>query len=150
MQNALNVPVNTNISVNFNMDMDETTINDSTFVVNARCTGLHQGTISYNSQTRTATFDPAEDFDVGEVVTIVLTSGIKSIQGFRLDSRVWSFTVKVADGTGSGFSAQSVYPVGDGPRAIYAALSQFCPCLVRYVQDAAYIQKHQYLLKASL
>ena len=36
MQNELNVPANTNISVTFDMEMDETTVNDSTFVVNAR------------------------------------------------------------------------------------------------------------------
>ena len=52
-QNELNVPVSTNISVTFNVNMDETTINDSTFVVNARCTGLHLGTMTYDGPTKT-------------------------------------------------------------------------------------------------
>jgi hypothetical protein len=121
IQNALNVPVNLNISVTFNRDMDETSLNDSTFVVNARCTGLHHGTISYNSQTRTATFDPDEDFDEGEVVTVVLTSGIKCSQGFPICSKVWSFTVEVGDGSGNGFAPHTVYQTGDSTFSVFAA-----------------------------
>lgn len=53
-QNELNVPTSTDISVIFDFDVDETTIDNSTFVVNARSTGLHQGTITYDSLTKTA------------------------------------------------------------------------------------------------
>ena len=83
-QNELNVPVNTNISVTFDIDMDSITINDSTFVVNARSTGLHLGTFTYDSLSKAATFDPVDDFHVGEVVTVVLTAGIQSYQRFQL------------------------------------------------------------------
>ena len=120
-QNELNVPVNTNISVTFDTDMDEATINNSTFVVHARSTGLHQGTITYDSPSRTATLDPFEDFDVGEVVTVVLTTGIESSGGTPLDnSYVWSFTVAADDGTGI-FGTGSAYAVGDHPMSVYAA-----------------------------
>jgi hypothetical protein len=85
-QNELNVSVHTNISVIFDVEMDETTINDSTFVVNARSTGLHLGTITYDGPTETATFDPMQDFEEGEVVTVVLTTGIQSSGGASLDS----------------------------------------------------------------
>ncbi len=120
-QNELNVPVSTDISVTFDKDMDETTINDSTFVVNAMFTGLHRGMISYNSQTRTAIFDPSSDFDEGEVVTVVLTTDIRSSQGVPLDSSyVWSFTNVVNDGAGA-FVLDSAYPVGDWPTQIFAA-----------------------------
>jgi hypothetical protein len=94
-QNELNVPVTADISVVFNVDMDETTINDSTFVVNAWSTGLHQGIITYSSGTKTATLAPSEDFDEGEIVTVVLTTEIQSSQGVPLDSSyVWSFTTE--------------------------------------------------------
>ena len=120
-QNELNVPVNTNISVTFDVDMDESTINDSTFVVNARSTGLHLGTISYDGPTRTATFDPPSDFDVGEVVTVVLTTNIQSSEGIPLDSSyVWSFTI-VVDNGGACFAPDSVYPVGGWPKSVFAA-----------------------------
>jgi hypothetical protein len=120
-QNALNVRLSTNISVTFDVDMDETTIDDSTFVVNARSTGLHAGTISYDGPSRTATFNPVEDFDEGEVVTVALTSGIESSGGVPLDSAyLWSFTSAVDDGSGT-FAAHSVYPVGGAPRSVFSA-----------------------------
>ncbi len=120
-QNELNVPVSTNVSVTFDLDMDETTINDSTFVVNARSTGLHEGAITYDGPSRTATFDPLDDFEEGEVVTVVLTTGIQSSGGTPLDSSyAWSFTLVVNDGSGT-FAPHSVYPVGHGPLSIFAA-----------------------------
>jgi len=121
MQNELNVSINASISVTFDVDMDSTTINDSAFVVNVRSTGLHQGTITYDSLTRTATFDPSNDFAVGEVVTVVLTTDIQSSEGIPLDeSYVWSFTIAVNNGGGT-FAPDSVYPAGDGPRSVFAA-----------------------------
>jgi hypothetical protein len=120
-QNALNVPINSNISVTFDIDMDATTINDSTFVVNAWSTGLHQGTITYDSPTKTANLDPDSDFVVGEIVTVVLTTDIQSSQGVPLESSyVWSFTALVNDGSGT-FLHDSVYSVGMDPRSISSA-----------------------------
>ena len=120
-QNQLNVPVSTNISVTFDTDMDESTINDSTFVVNARSTGLRPGSITYDGPTKTATFDPFEDLEEGEVVTVVLTTGIESSGGAPLDSSyAWSFTLAVYDGSGT-FSSHSVYPVGTEPVSVFSA-----------------------------
>ncbi len=120
-QNELNVPVDTNISVTFDVDMNPLTINETSFIVNARSTGLHQGTITYDSQTKTATSDPLEDFDEGEAVTVVLTTDIQSSEGTPLDSSyAWSFTIIVMDGSGI-FTPDSVYPVGDWPRSVFAA-----------------------------
>ena len=121
VQNELNVPVSPNISVTFNTTMDSTTINDTTFVVNARSTGLHQGTISYNNLARTATLDPLEDFDEGEVVTVVLTADIQSSQGIPLDSSyVWSFTIAVNHGQGT-FAPHSDYAVQTWPNSVFPA-----------------------------
>jgi hypothetical protein len=120
-QNELNVPISTNISATFDVDMDEATINDSTFVVNARSTGLHAGTITYDEPTRTASFDPTEDFEEGEVVSVVLTTSIKSSEGISLDSiYCWSFTLEVSNGAGA-FATDSSYSVGDNPQSVFAA-----------------------------
>ena len=120
-QNALDVPISTSVSVTFDVDMDETTINDSTFVVNSRSTGLHLGSITYDCPTKTATFDPVEDFDEGEVVTVVLTTDMQSSGGIPLDSSyVCSFTVEANDGSGT-FGPPSVYQAGAEPRSVYAA-----------------------------
>ncbi|MEE9554407.1 MAG: FG-GAP-like repeat-containing protein [candidate division Zixibacteria bacterium] len=100
-QNELDVSVNTDISVTFDIDMDEATINNSTFVVNARSSGLSEGTITYDAPSRTATFDPIEDLDAGEVVTVVLTTVIQSSGGETLEQGFsWSFTLDVIETPG--------------------------------------------------
>ena len=120
-KNELNVPVQTNILVTFDVDMDETTINNSSFTVNASSTGLHQGNITYNSGTRTATFDPLIDFFPGEVVTVTLTTEIQSSEGAPLDGPyVWSFTTEVANSHGT-FAPAVNYVPGDGPCYVFSA-----------------------------
>jgi hypothetical protein len=120
-QNELNVAVDTHISVTFDIDMDSTTFNDSTFVVNARSTGLHPGTITYDGPSKTATFDPVEDFEEGEAVTVALTTVVESYDGIPLDNAyTWSFTSLVDDGSGT-FAPHSVYPAGDGARSVFSA-----------------------------
>ena len=120
-QNQLNVSVNNNVSVTFDIDMDQTTIDDSSFVLNARCAGLRDGTISYNVPAKTATFDPACDFLAGEVVTVMLSRDIRSSEGMPMDSSfAWSFTVAVGAGTGT-FDPDASYAVGDSPRSVFAA-----------------------------
>jgi hypothetical protein len=119
VQNALNVPVSTNISVTFNTPMNPATINHSTFIVDARSTGRHiLGWIDYDDPTRTATFIPALEFDEGEVVTVVLTTGIESSTGRHLAGYAWSFTtVAKRDCT---FTPHLDYAAGDGPVSVFA------------------------------
>jgi hypothetical protein len=122
-QNELNAPVSTDILVTFDVDMDSTTINGSTFVVNGELTGFHQGTVTYDSLSKTAILDPDIDFDVGEVVTVVLTSDIRSVEGIPLNddtSYVYSFTVRALDGYATFFS-DSIHPVGNNPRSLCAS-----------------------------
>ena len=120
-QNELNVPVSANISATFYIDMDATTINDSTFIVNARSSGKHQGSVSYDSLNRTATFNPSSDFKPGELVTAILTKDMKSSQGVPpCTNCVWSFTTAVHDGAGI-YWPRTNYSVGDRPHDILAA-----------------------------
>jgi hypothetical protein len=123
--NELNVPVDSDISVTFSIGMDSTTIDNSSFIVNARSTGLHQGTVHYDtlndSLIKMATLDPSVDFEEGEVVTVVLTTDIKSHGGTPLSkSYIWSFTVVAGNGTGA-FSSHSEYSVGSSPIWVIAA-----------------------------
>jgi hypothetical protein len=121
IQNALDVPINTNISVIFDIDMDPTTICDSTFVVNAWSTGLHIGTITYDSPTKTATLNPNVDFKEGEIVTVALTTDIKSSAGATMESSyVWSFTTKAEDGTAC-FAPATNYNTGDASVSVFCA-----------------------------
>lgn len=120
-QNELNVNQSTDISVTFNVDMDEATIDYSSFVVSARSTGLHAGTISYDNPSKTATFNPTEDFDEGELVSVSLARDIESAQGSAMDtSYVWCFTVVAGEGSAE-FAEDSVYATGTLPQAVHAA-----------------------------
>jgi len=121
VQNALNISKNTNISATFNQDMNDSTINDSTFIVHSFQTGLHTGIYSYDTGTKTATFDPDNNFTVGEIVTITLTTGIENITGDTLTSPYeWSFTIEVDGGSGE-FAAKVDYGAGDRPYSVFSS-----------------------------
>ena len=66
--NELDVSIGSDVSVTFDVAMDSSTFTADNFVVYAQSTGMHPGTIEYNSSTRTATLDPDDDFDYGELV----------------------------------------------------------------------------------
>jgi hypothetical protein len=120
-QNQLHVDTNTNISVTFGEDMDETTINSFTFIVHSRTTGSCEGTITYSSDTRTATFDPLEPFRAGDMVMVTLTTGIESSEGAPLENGyVWSFTVRSWLGTVD-FPPRLDFPAGNGAHGICGA-----------------------------
>jgi predicted NUDIX family NTP pyrophosphohydrolase len=121
LQNALNISKSTNISVTFNEDMNDSTINDSTFIVYSFRTGLHTGTYSYDTGTNAATLDPDNDFAVGDIVTVILTTHIENATGNTLTSPYeWSFTIEAEGGSGK-FAAKVDYGAGDGPRSVFSA-----------------------------
>ncbi len=110
-QNELNVAPNTGIAARFSEDIDQATIDSSTFLVCGEFSGSHRGSISYDDLSRTATLDPYHDFAAGEQVTVVLTSGIESLISDPLDDYFWSFTTAAAVGPGI-FAPPNVYVSG--------------------------------------
>ena len=97
-QNQLDMPAGTDITATFDIDMDPATSNDSTFIVSGRSSGPRSGTISYDGPSRTATFDPAGDFQAGEAVNIILTDRINSSTGDSLVSGyTWQFAIETDD-----------------------------------------------------
>jgi hypothetical protein len=120
VQNAVNVAPGTNISVTFDDDMDPSSINDTTFIAMGNFSGLHPGVISYNNGTLTATLNPGSDFTVGEIVTIMLTSGIIDTAGIPITGFVWNFTIVAPRGVGA-FAAPQYSPANTGPNGIIIA-----------------------------
>lgn len=99
-QNELNVPNSSDISVTFDTDMDARTINESSFITYSASRGIHRGQITYDDAARRATLDPFDDFDSGNLVTVILTTDIRTPDGHPLPkSFVWSFTSTVHGGT---------------------------------------------------
>ena len=119
-QNELNVLYGTDVSAIFSVDMDSSTINSLTFRAHGNLTGLHTGTVSYDSASKLATLNPDNDFTYGEVVTSILTKDIQSFYGDSLEGYVWQFT-SIVDG-GSGLFAPPVdYAVNNYPNSVITA-----------------------------
>jgi len=89
--NAVGVPRGTNIMVTFGAAAAPGTDWNSSFVVHGSLSGLIGGSFSYDTVSRTATFDPTVDFAPGEVVSITLTSGIATASGHTLPPFAWAF-----------------------------------------------------------
>ncbi len=91
-QNALNVSVNSTITVYTDQLMDAATIDTNTMVVSGNFTGLITG--AYSTVDSSTTFTPSQPFMVGEKISITLTTGIQSGGGTPMASPyTWEFTV---------------------------------------------------------
>lgn len=112
--NTSNVPLNKVISVTFNVAMDASTINSSTFTLKQGATSVN-GTIAYEGTT--ATFTPTSPLIAGTTYSVSVTTGIKSISGFALTSNdSWTFT--------TGINATGLAAVNLGTAANYVILAK--------------------------
>jgi len=118
--NGANVPADADISVTFDIAMDESSFDANSFVVTGNRTGRHSGSYSYNGPGKTATFNPDYDFATGELVTVAVNDGAQSSQSVPLEKNsTWSFTVVVTEGAGQ-FGGYSTVDVGTSPSAVAA------------------------------
>ncbi|UCC81178.1 MAG: VCBS repeat-containing protein [Candidatus Zixiibacteriota bacterium] len=121
-QNEVSAAITSNITVTFDMFIHPGSINDSTFVVHSRFFGLLGGNLTYNNNTLTSTFDPDEDFMVGDYISVVLTTGITSPGGIPMsNSYGWSFTIQALPPDGPAFFLNQICPVNGNPWAITTA-----------------------------
>jgi hypothetical protein len=118
-QNAISISPSTNMTVTFSEAMDTSSFDNGTFVVNGSLTGLHSGTLSFDSTLSVVTYTPDNILAEGEKVSVVLTTGIMNGSSTPLTtSFVWTFTTSVTIGTGY-FSLDSVYTVDSLPHSIF-------------------------------
>ncbi|MBT8382980.1 MAG: VCBS repeat-containing protein [Ignavibacteria bacterium] len=90
----------TEIAINFNSSFDINSINDTTFQVWGRWSGVHKGTISISNDSTTLHFDPDKNFFYGEWITVSLSKGIKDKEGNFLPSGfAWNFWIRTLPGT---------------------------------------------------
>ena len=119
--NALNVAKNTNITITFTTDINQSTLSNSTIKINGSLSGLRSSNFNYNSSTKTATISPNTPFIVGELVTVALTRGIKNANGDSLSTGYsWSFTIKTNACSGL-FYESSTTGVGNTPWGVAVA-----------------------------
>ena len=100
-KNELDVAANSSIVVQFSDNINGATIDNNSFNVDGSMIGKIAGSYS-GGGTNTITFDPASNFEYGEVINVTLTSGIQSTGGDPLAAPyTWQFVVQAVDGPGT-------------------------------------------------
>jgi len=100
-QHALNVAPDSPIIITFSDDMNPASLNNATVKVNASQSGRHfSSNINYNGATRELTFDPDDDFLIGEQVNVTMTTGVENTAGDTLPVPYqWNFTTQALNGS---------------------------------------------------
>ncbi|MFC2124526.1 LamG-like jellyroll fold domain-containing protein [Bacteroidota bacterium] len=120
-QNAGHVNKNENVSVSFSIDVDQASVDSTTFTVRGGYTGQYGGTYSVDNGLNTATFNPTNPFKPGETIWITLTQGITGLGGDSLlQAYNTSFTVETTTGKAI-FSKLSDDTVGLAPTHVITA-----------------------------
>ncbi len=121
VQFELDVLKSGDISSTFNMDLNGSSIDSSTFLLYGTQTGPHPGVVTYNSGTITATIDPDLDFIDGEMVTALLTKDVQATTGVYLNGFSWNFTAEVTTPSSGTFGTANNYTAGTEPRGMFTA-----------------------------
>ena len=89
---SLNFLPSLEIVIDFNIPIDITSFNDTTFQVWGRWSGVHKGNLVVYNNNSSILFTTNEIFFYGEQVTVSLSKGIKDAQGnFLQKGFAWSF-----------------------------------------------------------
>ncbi|RKY94893.1 MAG: hypothetical protein DRQ01_01235 [Ignavibacteriae bacterium] len=100
ISHSLDSEPGTMITIEFSTRVNPASINDTTFMVWGRWSGVHTGMLVFNSIGTIAYFNPDEDFFFGEMITVSLSKGIKDANGINLNKGYsWNFWIKVLPGT---------------------------------------------------
>ena len=120
LPNNTNTSRNANIVLNFDQNVDGTTVNSSNITISGHQTGLIAGVFT-GGGTPTITFNSTTDFKPGEIITVVISDRVRGSGGEIPQPVMLQFTV--ASGVGPGtFSAERVMSTNaDGAKSVYAA-----------------------------
>lgn len=119
-QNDQSVSNSSQISIQFSGAMNTSTINANTVVVYGSVRGIYSGTFNIPVNFA-AIFNPNSSFLPGEIITVVITSGVKDNSNTAMASPyIWSFTASIAEGNGI-FETDANYTTGDSPEDVVLA-----------------------------
>ncbi len=97
--NALNIAASNNIAVTFSEIMDAGTVDTDSFVVNGSLSGPITG--SFSVVGGVVALDPTVDFEIGELVTVTLTTNLQNWASQSLQAPyIWQFFVQAPYGHG--------------------------------------------------
>ena len=112
-QNALNIPADVTIRVEFDFPIVPGSINDSTFLVAGEQSGPHSGIIRVSDDWLNAEITLNKPFFTGELVTVTLTTELIDINGTNFSGFIWNFLVAVTNRTNARFAEPDTIPLGD-------------------------------------
>ena len=119
-KNSIAVTDSSQIEITFDETLQSGTVADTTVFVTGSITGRIAGTLS--AANKTVTFIPTDRYNIGEKITVTLTTGIESTSGASLQNGYsFQFTIG-ADANPSGLlSVSKNYSVGSGSFSISLA-----------------------------
>jgi len=87
--------ITTNITATFSEPMNESTLNDETIIVENSTGSAIAGAVTYDSATRTVTFDPTANLEYNETYNVTITTGVADLAGNHLAAhKTWNFTTR--------------------------------------------------------
>jgi len=118
-QYELNVPEDSEILISFTQDIEPTSLTNVTIRVYGSLSGLFQSSnITYDNNTRTATFTPDREFKPGEVMNISVTREVMNASNVSMpEAFSWQFTAVALAGTAA-LSQSSNISVSSVPYSI--------------------------------
>ncbi|RJS69589.1 hypothetical protein CW714_08455 [Methanophagales archaeon] len=80
--------------------MNESTLNDETIIVENSTGSAIAGAVTYDSATRTVTFDPTANLEYNETYNVTITMGVADLAGNNMASNhTWNFTTSAPPST---------------------------------------------------
>jgi len=93
-----NVPISASITATFSESMDPSTIDETTFSVKDGSGDPISGSVTYDHETRTATFDPPSNLAHSTAYTAEISTGVQDSAANNMEAaKVWSFTARPVD-----------------------------------------------------
>jgi hypothetical protein len=122
-QNQINAAKQTSISVKLAAQIDDASLGNAVFVFGS-LSGKHDpAELSFQSGSKTLLFQSSKGFSPGEDISVILSTGISSVEGDTLPIPYqFSFNIRVLDGTAE-FESDTTMDVGNNPWAM--ALADF-------------------------
>ena len=89
------VAITTNITATFSEPMNESTLNNEMIIVENSTGSAIAGAVTYDSATRTVTFDPTTNLEYNETYNVTITTGVADLAGNHLAAhKTWNFTTR--------------------------------------------------------
>jgi gliding motility-associated-like protein len=115
------VALDANISMTFNFPVETSTINAANIVITGKNSGIISGSFS-GGETNNVVFNPINNFKPGEVITVTLTSLLRSNTNAALSiPQTFSFTTESASAISPTFTATNISPNSVPSYSVFAA-----------------------------